>query len=280
MAEEDKGNTSPRGNEEPRPISDEAFKQLPGYQNLSEVERLVAVYEYRKEHDLPYYSGGSLGHIRPLPEETMDAFKETDYYNSLNRTEKVIAYGEFRKTITPELAESVDTNVYLTLRNGLSQGVFDGKEAQRAAQYLREHYKDGYDEDMMRNNIKRRALALEGKEITPDVLEERLALQWAGIRGFRDLEYTRECMSAIANDTTLSPEQKKEMQVQELTGYCKRCGAEDNNLKAKKIEHMLDSYPGLKEDVLARLEKQQNPQQTNNTGMSIPLMAKLSSNTR
>lgn len=263
MAEEDKGNTSPRG------ISDDP--------NLSEVKRLEALYKYRKEHDL-----GVSGDIKnkSLSEETMDAFKATDYYNSLNRTEKVIAYGEFRKIITPELAESVDTQVYLTLKYGFSQGVFDGKEAQMAAQYMREHYKDAYDENMMISNIKKRTLAIEGKEIAPNVLEEKLAQEWSVRKGIIDLEVTKQCMSVIANDKTLSEEQKKEMQVQELTGYCKRCDAEDNNLKAKKKEHMLASYPELKEAVLARLEGQQKPQQTNNTGMDISLMAKLSAKTR
>lgn len=217
----------------------------------------------------------------------VDEFMSTEEYKNLNNAEKVVAYGEFRKKVAPELTESINKEVCGTLEKGISLGAFDGKEVQMAAGYVREHYKDLYDKEGINKIVQRNILAEKalGAKPFPGTMEDRVEMEWSVRRGMVDKKVTSDCIDAIGKDQTLSPEEKRAMQVQELSNYCQRCdSANDRFVTPKMVEndkkHMLNKYPDLKNDVLEKLGQSQgkansNQQSQANGNINPQLMAHL-----
>lgn len=221
----------------------------------------------------------------------VDEFMATEEYQKLNNAEKVVAYGEFRKKVAPmltaDLTESINKEVCGTLEKGISLGAFDGKEAQMAAEYVREHYKDLYNKEGIKKNVQRDIMAEKvlGAKPFPGTMEDRVEMAWSIRRGMVDKSVTSACIDAIGKDPTLSPEEKRAMQVQELSNYCQRCdSANDRFVTPKMVEidknTMLNKYPDLKNDVLEKLGQSQgkansNQQSQANGNINPQLMAHL-----
>lgn len=224
------------------------FQSSDAYKKLGEEEQILVTHKFRCEYNQPYYLAGNDETLRSIEdkESPIKAFMKTEKYQQLAPADRIIAQGEFAKKVNPNISESVNTQTFLTLKYAMEK--FDHASAMVAADYMREHFKDAYDEKTIEKNV-RNDLLVANKQATPENVEERMKLEMFGRKRWVDQNVTMNVMDAIDRDDKLSAADKENLKLEELRNYCQRIDKEPQYANEESRERaklpMLYKYPEL-----------------------------------
>lgn len=278
------------------------FRNSSAYQELNEEDRIVAEYRFQLENCQPscraefvfgsYDNPSQYGY--KVPQEAspnpMEAFQQTERYQQMNDAEKIIAYGEFYNKVYGREYNAV---TFADLKQEMDSGKFNYSETKVAADYMREHYRDGYDADLVETNAILSEVIFETETKDPDSYseetkshlaaiksspllhlssagkrdDEAVELAWRGHRTGVDASVTRSSIDAVEREPNVSDGWKDMTQLQEVKDYCMRINnapdITNDSEKAAIMGNVLRYHPELAQQLLK--EYQQNPE-------SVPFM--------
>ncbi len=248
------------------------FQSSEAYKKLGEEEQILVTHKFRREYNQPYYLSGNDETLRGIEdkESPMRAFMQTEKYQKLAPADRIIAQGEFAKKVSPTVSDAISTQTFLALKYGMEK--FDYTSAKVAADYMRGHFKDGYDERTVEKNV-RNDLLIAHKSCSQENVEARMKLEEFGQKRWVDQNVTTNVIEAIDRDGKLSTVDKENLKLEELKNYCQRIDNEPQYTNEESRDRaklpMLDKYPELATKLAAEKRQVQSEKGENIASMAM-----------